>query len=561
MVAIQLIIFLIVFIILIAIVGKYISNIINFRNYKTSGFFDKIDNFIYKICGIKKDNMSFKEYVKALLISNFFMFLFGFIILKIQGFIPIFNSLKHGKNFSFSLAFNTAASFVTNTDLQHYAGASMVSNLTQMIVITFLMFTSAATGCAIASGFIRTVAGKEKSLGNFYIDFTRFLTRLLIPFAFVIGIILVFCGVPQSLKGIESFKTITGHFQSIMLGPIASLEAIKHLGTNGGGFFAANSAHPFANPTIVTNFIEMISMTILPGSFIVAFGDTVKNKKQSVVIVVALLLLVAGMFFIMYHSMSHGNEALQKLGLAKGMSGSEGQDLRFGHLGSSLFSTITTTFTTGSTNVALNAMNPMFIFAALFGMMLNTLFGGTGVGFLNIIMYVLLTVFICGLMVGRTPEFFGKKVEAKEIKLIALAIVIHPILVLFSTVITLLSGEAAIAGVHAGFHGFTQVLYEFTSASANNGSLMSGYMNNGGFFNIITGIIMLIGRFAPIILLLAVSVSLANKKAVPKTVGTFRTDNVIFGVMLIVIILVIGALTFLPVLGLGPITEHLRFLG
>ncbi|MGL5649313.1 MAG: potassium-transporting ATPase subunit KdpA [Clostridium sp.] len=561
MVALQLIIFLVVFIVLIAIVGKYISNIINFRKYKTSGFFDKIDNCIYKICGIKKDNMSFKEYVKALLISNFFMFLFGFIILKIQGFIPIFNSLKHGKNFSFSLAFNTAASFVTNTDLQHYAGASMVSNFTQMIVITFLMFTSAATGCAIASGFIRTVAGKEKSLGNFYVDFTRFLTRLLIPFSIVIGIILIFCGVPQSLKGIESFKTITGHFQSIMLGPIASLEAIKHLGTNGGGFFAANSAHPFANPTIITNFIEMISMTILPGSFIVAFGDTVKNKKQSVVIVVALLVLVAGMFFIMYHSMSHGNEALQKLGLAKGMSGSEGQDLRFGHLGSSLFSTITTTFTTGSTNVALNAMNPMFIFAALFGMMLNTLFGGTGVGFLNIIMYVLLTVFICGLMVGRTPEFFGKKVEAKEIKLIALAIVIHPILVLFSTVITLLSGEAAVAGVHAGFHGFTQVLYEFTSASANNGSLMSGYMNNGGFFNIITGIVMLIGRFAPIILLLAVSVSLANKKAVPKTVGTFRTDNVIFGVMLIVIILVIGALTFLPVLGLGPVTEHLRFLG
>ncbi|MGL5416078.1 MAG: potassium-transporting ATPase subunit KdpA [Clostridium sp.] len=561
MVALQLIIFLVVFIVLIAIVGKYISNIINFRKYKTSGFFDKIDNCIYKICGIKKDNMSFKEYVKALLISNFFMFLFGFIILKIQGFIPIFNSLKHGKNFSFSLAFNTAASFVTNTDLQHYAGASMVSNFTQMIVITFLMFTSAATGCAIASGFIRTVAGKEKSLGNFYVDFTRFLTRLLIPFSIVIGIILIFCGVPQSLKGIESFKTITGHFQSIMLGPIASLEAIKHLGTNGGGFFAANSAHPFANPTIITNFIEMISMTILPGSFIVAFGDTVKNKKQSVVIVVALLVLVAGMFFIMYHSMSHGNEALQKLGLAKGMSGSEGQDLRFGHLGSSLFSTITTTFTTGSTNVALNAMNPMFIFAALFGMMLNTLFGGTGVGFLNIIMYVLLTVFICGLMVGRTPEFFGKKVEAKEIKLIALAIVIHPILVLFSTVITLLSGEAAVAGVHAGFHGFTQVLYEFTSASANNGSLMGGYMNNGGFFNIITGIVMLIGRFAPIILLLAVSVSLANKKAVPKTVGTFRTDNVIFGVMLIVIILVIGALTFLPVLGLGPVTEHLRFLG
>ncbi|WP_297630742.1 potassium-transporting ATPase subunit KdpA [uncultured Clostridium sp.] len=560
MVGVQLILFLIVFLVLIAIVGKYISNIINFRNYKTNGFFDKIDNCIYKVCGIRKESMSFKEYAKALLISNFFMFLLGFIILKIQGLIPIFNSASHAKNFSFSLAFNTAASFVTNTDLQHYAGASAVSNFTQMLVITFLMFTSAATGCAIAAGFIRTVAGKEKTLGNFYVDFTRFLTRLLIPFSIVIGIILIFCGVPQSLKGIVDYKTITGSFQSIMLGPIASLEAIKHLGTNGGGFFAANSAHPFSNPSIITNYIEMISMTIIPGSFIVAFGDTVKNKKQAIVIIVALLVLVAVSFAIMYCSITKGNAILQHMGLSKAMSGSEGQELRFGNLGTSLFSTITTTFTTGSTNVALNAMNPMFIFATLWGMMLNTLFGGDGVGFLNIIMYVLLTAFICGLMVGRTPEFFGKKVEAKEIKLIAVAILIHPILVLFSTVITLLGGFAATAGVHSGFHGFTQVLYEFTSASANNGSLMGGYMNNNAFFNIITGVIMLIGRFAPILLLLGAAVSLANKKAVPKTVGTFRTDNVIFGVMLIVIILVIGALTFLPVLGLGPITEHLRFL-
>lgn len=560
MVGVQLILFLIVFLIIIAIVGKYISNIINFRDYKTSALFDKIDNCIYRVCGISRDEMSFKEYVKALLISNFFMFLLGFIILKIQGLIPIFNSARHAKNFSFTLAFNTAASFVTNTDLQHYAGASAVSNFTQMLVITFLMFTSAATGCAIASGFIRTVAGKEKSLGNFYVDFTRFLTRVLIPFSVVIGIILIFFGVPESLKGIITVKTLNGGFQNLMLGPIASLEAIKHLGTNGGGFFAANSAHPFANPTLITNYIEMMSMTILPGAFVVAFGDTVKNKKQSIVIIIALLILVAVSFFIMYHSISKGNVSLEKLGLSKAFSGSEGQELRFGHLGTSLFSTITTTFTTGSTNVALNAMNPMFIFATLWGMMLNTLFGGTGVGFLNIIMYVLLTVFICGLMVGRTPEFYGKKVEAKEIKLIAVSILIHPILILFSTVIALLGGFAAHGGIHGGFHGFTQILYEFTSASANNGSLMGGYINNDTFFNMLTGFIMLIGRYAPIILLLAVGVSLANKKAVPKTVGTFRTDNVIFGVMLIVIILVIGALTFLPVLGLGPITEHLRFL-
>lgn len=553
------IIFFIIFIILIAIMGMYIEGIVNFRNYKSSKFFDKIDNFIYKVCGIDKESMSFKNYAIALLLTNFVLFIIGFIILLLQGVIPIWNGTA-AKGMSVSLAFNTAVSFITNTDLQHYNGVTSISNFSQMFVIISLMFTSAASGCAIASGFIRTVAGKEKNLGNFYVDFTRFLTRVLIPGSFIIGIILIACGVPETLKSMEHFKTITGSFQTLALGPVAALEAIKHFGTNGGGFFAASSAHPFANPTIISNYIEMFAMMILPGSFVIAFGRTIKNKKQAAIIIGALLILIAISFTVIYLSEAKGNPMLQKLGLSKAYSGSEGQELRFGVFGTSLFSTITTSFTTGSVNSALNAMNPIALFSCMGNMMLNTLFGGTGTGFLSIIMYVLLTVFICGLMVGRTPEFLGKKVEAKEIKLIALTILIHPILILFSTVFTLLSGIAAGSLVLHGAHGYSQVLYEFTSASANNGSLMGGYLNGTAYWNILTAVIMLIGRYVPIILLLAVGVSLANKKAVPQTVGTFRTDNLIFGFMFLCIIMIIGALTFVPALALGPISEFLKFL-
>ncbi|MGL4740955.1 MAG: potassium-transporting ATPase subunit KdpA [Sarcina sp.] len=559
MTAISLIIFFIIFLILIAIIGKYMANIINFENYKTSKFFDKIDNFVYKVCSIDKENMSFKHYSIALLFTNFVLFLFGFIILLIQGMIPLLNG-REASGMSFSMAFNTAVSFITNTDLQHYAGASAISNFSQMFVIIVLMFTSAATSCAIAAAFIRSIAGKEKTLGNFYVDFTRFLTRVLIPGALIIGIILMACGVPETFKSLLNFKTINGTFQTLALGPVAALESIKHLGTNGGGFFMASSAHPFANPSIVSNYIEMMSMMILPGSFVMAFGYTIKNKKQAAIIVGALLILVIASFIVIYWNEIQGNPMLQKLGLSSINSGSEGQELRFGAFGTSLFTTITTSFTTGSVNASLNALNPLALCSALGNMMLNTLFGGIGTGFLSIIMYVLLTVFICGLMVGRTPEFLGKKVEAKEIKLIALTILIHPILILFSTVFTLLSGIGASSMIAHGAHGYSQVLYEFTSASANNGSLMSGYLNATPYWNILTAVIMLIGRYAPIFLLLAVGISLAKKKAVPQTVGTFRTDNLIFGGMLICIILVIGALTFIPALGLGPISHFLKFL-
>ena len=528
----NLILFLVIFVVLIAIIGKYLSNIINFKQYKGDKFFSKIDNCIYKICGISKEDMTFKQYAIALLMSNFIMFLIGFIILKIQGLIPLLNS-EHVKGMSTSLSFNTAVSFITNTDLQHYSGVSAISNLSQMLVIIFLMFAAAATGCAIGAAFIRTVAGKSKSLGNFYMDFTRALTRVLIPGAFILAIILIATGVPQTLQGMITIKTIEGTFQNIAMGPIAALEAIKFLGTNGGGFFAANSATPFADPNLISNFIEMLAMTVIPGAFIVSFG--------------------------MYYGNSLGNTLLQNLGLSKQLSGSTGQDLRFGNFGTSLFTTISTAFTTGATNSALNAANPIVIFMALWNMSLNTVFGGIGTGFMNVIMYVLLTVFICGLMVGRTPEFLGKKVEAREIKLIAIAILIHPILILFSTAFTLISGIGLHSGISLSFHGMSQVLYEFTSASANNGSLLGGFANSTGYWNILTAVIMLIARYAPILLLLAAGLSLANKRKVPNTVGTFKTDNAIFGVMLFCIILVIGALTFLPALGLGPITEFLKF--
>ena len=316
MTVLSIIIFFIIFLILIAIMGIYIEGIINYRDYKTSKFFDKIDNFIYKICGIDRDAMSFKSYVIALLMTNLILFIIGFIILLIQGLIPIWNGTA-AKGMSFSLAFNTAVSFITNTDLQHYSGVAEISNFSQMFVIITLMFTSAASGCAIAAGFIRTVAGKQKSLGNFYVDFTRFLTRVLLPGAFIIGIILIACGVPETLKSLVHFKTITGSIQTLALGPVAALEAIKHFGTNGGGFYAASSATPFANPNLISNYIEMFSMMILPGAFVVAFGKTIKNKKQSAVIIGGITYFNSNIFYSYIFIRSKGKSNVTKIRIIK----------------------------------------------------------------------------------------------------------------------------------------------------------------------------------------------------------------------------------------------------
>lgn len=552
----QIIITLVLFMLLVVPMGKYLYYVATGEKIFVDKFFNKIDNFIYKICGINKDEeMNWKEYVISIIAVNAVMVFIGYIILRTQN-MHILNPNKTGA-MEQSLSFNTIISFMTNTNLQDYSGESALSHLSQMIVIIFMMFTSAATGFAAAIAFMRGIIGNKKTMGNFFVDLIRIITRVLLPLSMIVGILLVAQGVPQTLSGTHTVTTIEGKMQDIAMGPVAALESIKHIGTNGGGFFGANSAHPFENPTPISNLIELLSMMLLPGSLVYTFGLMAKNKKQgwSIFIAMAVLFLIG--LPICYFAEKAGNPALAKVGLNQLMGNMEGKEVRFGIGQSSLFTAVTTAFTTGSVNNMHDSLTPLGGAVALINMMLNVIFGGKGVGFMNMIMYAVLTVFLCGLMVGRTPEFLSKKIEGKEIKLIALAIIIHPFLILMFSALALAVPQG-IAGIsNSGFHGLSQIVYQFTSSATNNGSGFEGLKDNTLFWNTATGIVMFYGRYLSMIILMAVAGSLASKKAIPVSAGTFRTDNSMFTITLVFIVLIIGALTFLPALALGPITEHL----
>ncbi|OOM15967.1 potassium-transporting ATPase subunit KdpA [Clostridium saccharobutylicum] len=551
----QIIIPLILFVLIIIPVGKYLYNVSTCQKTFGDKFFNIFDNFIYKVCKINKDEeMNWKEYVFSIIAVNAAMIFIGYIILRVQGFLFLNPNKIDGMEQS--LSFNTIISFMTNTNLQDYSGESGLSNLSQMIVIIFMMFTSAATGFAAALAFMRGIIGR-KGMGNFFVDITRIITRVLLPFSIIIGLLLVSQGVPQTLSGTKTITTIEGKMQDIAMGPVAALESIKHIGTNGGGFFGANSAHPFENPTPLSNLIEILSMMMLPGALVYTFGLMLKNKKQGWTIFGAM----AGIFIIAlpicYYAEKAGNPILAHVGLSQAMGNMEGKEVRFGIGQSSLFTTVTTAFTTGSVNNMHDSLTPIGGAVALMNMMLNVVFGGKGVGFMNMMMYAILTVFLCGLMVGRTPEFLSKKIEGKEIKLIALAIIIHPFLILMFSALALVMPQGLVGISNPGFHGLTQIVYQFTSSAANNGSGFEGLVDNTLFWNTTAGIVMFLGRYLSIIILLSVAGSLAAKRSVPQTAGTFRTDNTMFTVTLIAIVLIIGALTFLPAIALGPVAEHL----
>ena len=551
----QNILFLIVFMILVIPMGKYLYQVANCEKAFGDRIFNKVDNTIYKIFKIDKEEMNWKQYVLALIITNAVMIFAGYLILRIQG-IGLFNPSEIG-GMEESLSFNTIISFMTNTNLQHYSGESGLSYLAQMLVIIYMMFTSAATGYAACMAFIRGLAGKKKTLGNFYVDMVRITTRVLVPLAFIVGVLLISQGVPQTLGGTETVRTIEGNLQDIARGPVAALESIKHVGTNGGGFFGANSSHPFENPTIVSNMIEMLSMMILPRSFVIAFGYMIGNKKQSRAVFGAMGIIFLVGLLICWTSEKAGNPELAAAGLSQAMGNMEGKELRFGIDQSALFTTVTTSFTTGTVNNMHDTLTPLGGLVPMLNMMLNVVFGGKGVGLMNMLMYAILTVFLCGLMVGRTPEFLSKKLEGREVKLVALSIIVHPLLILaFSALAVAI--PAGLEGItNGGFHGLSQILYEFSSASANNGSGFEGLADNTLFWNMTTGVAMFYGRYLAIVIQLAVVGSLANKKPVNTSVGTLKTDNFTFTILLVAIVLIIGALTFLPALVLGPIAEHL----
>lgn len=514
--------------------------------------------------------MNWKQYAIAMLATNAIMVFIGYLILRVQS-LPILNPNGIG-GMEPSLSFNTIISFMTNTNLQHYSGESGLSYFSQMMVIIFMMFTSAATGFSVAMAFVRGLAGKAKTVGNFYIDLIRITTRVLLPLSLLVGLVLVSQGVPQNLAANITVQTIEGKFQDIAMGPIAALESIKHLGTNGGGFLGANSCTPLENPNIISNMVEMLSMMLLPGACVIAFGHMVRNRKKKTkdgkerkiligseakpIFTVMSIIFIIGLA-ICFASESAGNPMLEKTGLSQSMGNMEGKEVRFGIAQSAMFTTVTTSFTTGTVNNMHDTLTPLGGAVPLMNMMLNVVFGGKGVGLMNMILYAILAVFICGLMIGRTPEYLGKKIEGKEMKLTALGIIIHPLLILAFSALAV-AVPAGLAGIsNPGHHGLTQVLYEYTSSAANNGSGFEGLGDNTYFWNITTGLVMFFGRYLSIIIQLAIAGSLLAKQPVSVSIGTLKTDTGTFTISLLMVVIIISALTFFPALVLGPVAEHL----
>lgn len=534
--------------------AKYLTNVYSLELTKQDRVFGRMERYIFKLSGINTVDMKWQQYAKALLMSNLVMFLVSYIIIRFQGGLP--GNPSKIDNMEPLLALNTAASFLTNTNLQHYSGESGLSYLSQMVVIIFLMFTTPATGIALCMAFFRGLTG-QRSLGNFYVDLIRTITRVLLPLSILIGLVLVSQGVPQTFSPTAVATTLEGATQNIARGPVAALESIKHIGTNGGGFFGVNSAHPFENPNGFTNVLEILSMFLIPAALPLTFGYMARNKKQGWILFSAMGFMLLLFFSITYFNEKNGNPALEEIGLSQEDGSMEGKEVRFGVAQSALFTSITTAATTGSVNNMHDTLTPLGSVAPLAMMMVNCVFGGDGVGTVNILMYSILAVFLAGLMVGRTPEFLGKKIEGQEMKLIAIAILLHPLIILVPSAIALATQMGSAAISTPGFHGITQVVYEFTSSAANNGSGFEGLGDNTPFWNVSTGLVMLFGRYFSMIAMIAVAGSLLVKKPVPETIGTFKTDNGTFLVILLASVLIIGALTFFPIISLGPVAEWL----
>lgn len=573
----ELIVTIAVFIALVIPVGNYLYHISTGQKTFADPVMNRVDGAIYKISGVHPEKgMNWWQYAVALLVTNAVMVLIGYLILRIQ-FISILNPNGIG-SMEETLSFNTIISFMTNTNLQHYSGESGLSYFSQLLVITFMMFVSAASGYAACIAFIRGLAGKTKEhIGNFYADIVRVITRILLPFSFVGGLLLVWQGVPQNFGANIVVDTIEGMKQTIATGPVAAVEIIKHLGTNGGGFFGANSATPMENPTMISNLIELYSMMIMPGACVITFGKMVRDRKaqaaqengvksgltvkffgregRSIFLAMSIIFIIG--LTVCLWAESQGNPALANIGLTQSMGNMEGKEVRFGIIQSAMFTTTTTSFTTGTVNNMHDTLTPLGGMIPMLHMLLNVVFGGKGVGLMNMIMYAILAVFICGLMIGRTPEYLGKKIEGREMKLAALCIIIHPLLILAFSALAVAVPAGTEGITNPGFHGLSQVLYEYASSAANNGSGFEGLADNSYFWNITTGIVMFFGRYLSIVIQLAIAGSLLRKKFVSESAGMLHTDNAAFAVILVFVVYIFAALTFFPALALGPIAEHL----
>jgi potassium-transporting ATPase potassium-binding subunit len=514
----------------------------------------KIDRLLVKIGGSPaQSDQDWKQYCLALILFNGIMFVAVYAILFFQPYLPLNPDVTGA--LAQSLIFHTTASFVTNTNLQHYSGEVSMSYFSQIFGLMWLQFVSAATGISALAGLSRGLAG-QVNIGNFYKDLLRATFLVLLPLAVALAVVLVLLGVPMTLKGAAQVMTLEGAWQTIARGPVAAFVAVKQLGTNGGGFFGPNSAHPFENPSFWTHMIECIAILLIPMASTWMFGRITRRMRHAAVVFAVMLAIMTVMAGLAVYFESAPTAAFKDLPVQTAAN-LEGKELRFGNGPGALWAALTTATSNGSVNCMHDSLNPLTGMIPLAGMWLNVAFGGVGVGMINMFLYIIVGVFICGMMVGRTPEYLTRKVETREMKLALLAILLHPLFILGGTALFVATSWGASTIHNPGAHGFTEILYEFSSAAANNGSGFEGLMDNTIPWNVATGLVMLLARFIPIILPLAIAGSMAAKKPTPVTIGTLRTDTPMFGMVILGTILFIGALLFMPVAVLGPIAEHL----
>ena len=544
-------------------IGKYISKV--FKGEKVwSDFMTPIEKIMYKLGGVDPtEEMNWKQFLKALLVINLFWFFWGMILLVSQGVLPLNPDGNLGQ--SVHQAFNTCISFLVNCNLQHYSGESGLSYLTQLFVIMLFQFITAATGMAAMAGIMKALAAKTtKTIGNFWYFLVRSCTRVLLPICLVIGFILIIEGTPMGFDGKMEVTTIEGQTQYVSQGPTAAIVPIKQLGTNGGGYYGVNSSHPLENPTYLTNMIECWAILILPMAMVFAFGFYLKRKKLAYSIFGVMLFAYLAGVWINVSQETGGNPRIDAMGIAQDNGAMEGKEVRLGSAATALWSVTTTVTSNGSVNGMHDSTMPLSGMIEMLNMQINTWFGGVGVGWMNYFTFIIIAVFISGLMVGRTPEFLGKKIEAREMKIATIVALLHPFVILVGTSL------AAYLYVHApsfveneggwlnnpGFHGLSEMLYEFTSCAANNGSGFEGLGDNTWFWNYSCGIVLILSRYLPIVGQVAIAGLLANKKYVPESAGTLKTDTVTFGVMTFAVIFIVAALSFFPVQALSTIAEH-----
>lgn len=542
--------------------GKYMGKVYEGEKTWPDRFLNPLDKIFFKLSGINQNKeMNWKQHLVALLTINLVWFIFSMFVLMNMSWLPL--NPDGNPSMSADLAFNTSVSFISNTNLQHYSGETSVSYLGQLVLMLF-QFISAATGMAICA--VVFIAMKERTtekLGNFYNYFVKSCTRILLPLVIVLAVLLVFNGTPMTFQGKEKYISMQGDTVNVSRGPVAAMVAIKQLGTNGGGFYGANSAHPLENPNYFTDILENISIILIPIAMLFALGFILKRKRFAWMIFLVMTIGFLVLLIPAVHYEMAGNPAITKMNIAQHSGNMEGKEVRFGAAASAYWAITTTVTSNGSVNAMHDSFNPIAGMCAMLGMMVNSFYGGVGVGFLNFYIFLIIAVFISGLMVGRTPEFLGKKIEAHEMKIAMIVALLHPLLILAGTALSsylYAHNPQLYAGWlnNTGYHGFSEMLYEYSSASANNGSEFAGLGANTPFWNISDGIIMLLSRYIPIAGPVAIAGILAKKKYIPESAGTLKTDTSTFGIMVFAVICILAALSFFPALTLGPIAEYFR---